>query len=167
LLEIEIQFLLNNLSWLSPTCIHAKIGVWIAYIKRQLGIATHVSVINVKNTVAEKKRIIQFSLNNFSLLRTINTKLCVWVDYFKKQVGFATLYKDVCDQVHCWVTVAKVLNNLSLLSPTDTKLCARVPYIKTKLGIATLVEVTVAKIEFRFPLNNFSLFWHIDAELCI
>jgi hypothetical protein len=41
LLKIEIQFMLNNLSLLWP--IDAKLSVWVAYIKRQLGIATQVS----------------------------------------------------------------------------------------------------------------------------
>ena len=51
--RIEIQFPLNNLSLLWP--VDTKHGVWIAYIKKQLGIATHVSVINVKFTVTKNK----------------------------------------------------------------------------------------------------------------
>ena len=53
LLKIDIQFPLNNLSLLWP--IDAKHGVWVAYIKRQLGIATQVSVIKVKVTVAKNR----------------------------------------------------------------------------------------------------------------
>jgi hypothetical protein len=52
LLKLEIQFLLNNLSLLWP--IDAKLSVWVAYKKRQLGIATTVSVIKAKVTVAKK-----------------------------------------------------------------------------------------------------------------
>jgi len=49
--KIEIQFPLNNFSllWLIDT----KLGVWVAYNKTQLGIATQVSVINVKVTVTK------------------------------------------------------------------------------------------------------------------
>jgi len=43
LLNIEIQFPLNNFSLLGP--IDTKLGVWIAYIKTQLGIGTQVYVI--------------------------------------------------------------------------------------------------------------------------
>jgi hypothetical protein len=52
LLKIEIQFSLNNLILFWP--IDAKLGVWVAYIKRQLRIATQVSVIKVKVIVAKK-----------------------------------------------------------------------------------------------------------------
>jgi hypothetical protein len=41
----EIQFLLNNLSLLWP--IDTKLGVWDSYNKRQLGIATQVSMVKV------------------------------------------------------------------------------------------------------------------------
>jgi len=47
--KIEIQFPLNNFSLLWP--IDTKLGVWVAYIKMQLGIATKVYVIKVKVTV--------------------------------------------------------------------------------------------------------------------
>ena len=33
---------------------------------------------------------IQFPLNNFSLIRPIDTKLAVWVAYIKTQLGIAT-----------------------------------------------------------------------------
>jgi len=56
--------LLNNFSLLWP--IDIKRAVWVAYIKTQLGIATQVSVINVKVIVTKKE--IQFPLNNLSLL---------------------------------------------------------------------------------------------------
>jgi len=32
-----------------------KLAVWVAYIKRQLGIATHMSVIKVKVTVTKNR----------------------------------------------------------------------------------------------------------------
>jgi len=53
LLKIEIQFPLKNFSllWLIDT----KLAVWVAYIKTQLGIATHVSVIKVKVTVTKNR----------------------------------------------------------------------------------------------------------------
>ena len=53
--------------------IDTKFGVWVAYIKAQLGIATQVYVIKVKVTVTKIE--IQFPLNNFSLLLPIDTKL--------------------------------------------------------------------------------------------
>jgi len=53
LLKIEIQFPRNNFSllWLIDT----KRGVWVAYNKTQLGIATQVSVIKVKVTVTKNR----------------------------------------------------------------------------------------------------------------
>ena len=36
------------------------------------------------------KKEIQFLLNNFSLLWSIDTKLAVWVAYIKTQLGIAT-----------------------------------------------------------------------------
>jgi len=51
--KIEIQFQLNNLSLLWP--IDTKLGVWVAYIKTQLGIATHVYVIKVKVTIIKNR----------------------------------------------------------------------------------------------------------------
>ncbi len=53
MLKIEIQFPLNNLSLLWP--IDAKLGLWVAYKKRQLGIAIQVPVIKVKVTVAKNR----------------------------------------------------------------------------------------------------------------
>jgi len=53
LLKIEIQFLLNNFSLLRP--IDTKLGVWVAYIKAQLWIATQVSVIKVKVDVTKNR----------------------------------------------------------------------------------------------------------------
>jgi len=53
LLKIEIQFPLNNLSFL--WLIYTKLAVWVAYIKTQLGIATQVSVIKVKVTVTKNR----------------------------------------------------------------------------------------------------------------
>ena len=88
LLKIEIQFLLNNFSLLWP--IDIKLGVWVAYIKTQLMIATQVSVIKIKVTVTKNKN--QFLLNNLSLLCPFDTKLGVWVHvtYIKTQLGIAT-----------------------------------------------------------------------------
>ena len=65
------MFLLNNFSLLWP--IDTKLGVWVAYIKTQLGIATQVYVIKVKVTVTKIE--IKFPLNNISLLWPIDTKL--------------------------------------------------------------------------------------------
>jgi len=51
--KIEIQFPLNNFSLLWP--IDTKLAVWVAYIKRQIGIVTQVSVIKVKVTVTKNR----------------------------------------------------------------------------------------------------------------
>ena len=98
--------MLNNFSllWLIDT----KLGVWVAYIKTQLGIATQVYVIKVKVIVTEKIEI-QFLLNNFSLLLPIDTKLAVWVAYIKTQLGIATqMYV-----IKVKVTVTKNRNSFS------------------------------------------------------
>jgi len=50
---MEIQFLLNNFSLLWP--VDTKHGVWVAYVKMQLGIATQVYVIKVKVTVTKNR----------------------------------------------------------------------------------------------------------------
>jgi len=50
---INFWFPLNNLSLLWP--IDTKLAVWLAYIKRQLGIATQVYVIKVKVTVTKNR----------------------------------------------------------------------------------------------------------------
>jgi len=50
---VKLWFPLNNFSLLWP--IHTKLAVWVAYIKRQLGIATQVSVIKVKVTVTKNR----------------------------------------------------------------------------------------------------------------
>ena len=47
---VKLRFPLNNFSLLWP--IDTKLAVEVAYIKRQLGIATQVSVIKVKVTVS-------------------------------------------------------------------------------------------------------------------
>ena len=44
---------LNNFSLLWP--IDTKLAVWVGYIKRQVGIATQVSVIKVKVTVTKNR----------------------------------------------------------------------------------------------------------------
>jgi len=53
--------------------IDTNLGVWVAYNKTQLVIATQLSVIKVKVTVTKKE--IQFPLKNFSLFWPIDTKL--------------------------------------------------------------------------------------------
>jgi len=50
-----------SLLWLIDT----KLTVWVAYIKRQLGIATHVSVIKVKVTVTKTQK---FSFRSITLV---------------------------------------------------------------------------------------------------
>jgi len=75
--------------------IDTKLSVWVAYIKRQLGIATQVSVIKVKVTVTKKE--IQFLLNNFSLLWPFDTKLGVWVAYIKTQLRIVTQVYVISD----------------------------------------------------------------------
>ena len=50
---VKLRFPLNNFSLLWP--IDTKLAVWVAYIKRQLGIATQVSVIKVKVTVTKNR----------------------------------------------------------------------------------------------------------------
>jgi len=87
--------------------IDTKLGVWVAYIKTQLGIATQVSVIKVKVTVSKKE--ILFPLNNFSLLWHIDTKLAVWVAYFKAQLWIATQMSVIKVKV----TVTKNRNSVS------------------------------------------------------
>jgi len=52
---VNVWFPLNNLSLLWP--IDTKLAVWVAYIQRQLGIATQVSVIKVKVTVTKKNSV--------------------------------------------------------------------------------------------------------------
>jgi len=52
---VNFWFPVNNFSLLWP--IDTKLSVWVAYIKRQLGIPTHVSVIKVNVTVTKNKKI--------------------------------------------------------------------------------------------------------------
>ena len=49
--NVKLRFPLNNLSLLWP--FDTKLAVRVAYIKRQLGFATQVSVIKVKVTVTK------------------------------------------------------------------------------------------------------------------
>ena len=65
--------------------IDSKLGVWVAFIKSQLWIATQVSVIKVKVTITNNRIL-------FSLLGPIYTKLGVWVHgaYIKPQLWIAT-----------------------------------------------------------------------------
>jgi len=63
--KIEIQFPLNNLSLLWP--IDTKLGVWVAYIKTQLWIATKVYVIKVKVTVTKNRNSISAQKIQFAL----------------------------------------------------------------------------------------------------
>jgi hypothetical protein len=104
LLKIQIQFLLSNLIllWL----IDAKHGVWVACIKRQLGIATQVSVSRSLLLKIET----QFQLNNLSLLWPIDAKLGIWVTYKKRQLGIATQVSVIKVKV----TVAKNRNSVSV-----------------------------------------------------
>ena len=50
---VKLRFPLNNFSLLWH--IDTKLAVWVAYIKRQLRIATQVSVIKVKVTVTKNR----------------------------------------------------------------------------------------------------------------
>jgi len=50
---VKLRYPLNNFSLLWP--IDTKLAIWVAYIKRQLGIATQVSVIKVKVTVTKNR----------------------------------------------------------------------------------------------------------------
>ena len=50
---VNFWFPLNNFSLLWP--IDTKLAVWLAYIKRQLGIATQMSVIKVKVTFTKNR----------------------------------------------------------------------------------------------------------------
>ena len=50
---VKLRFPPNNFSLLWP--IDTKLNVWVAYIKRQLGIANQVSVIKVKLTVTKNR----------------------------------------------------------------------------------------------------------------
>jgi len=50
---VNFWFPLNNFSLLWP--IDTKLVIWVAYIKMQLGIATHMSVIKVKVTVTKNR----------------------------------------------------------------------------------------------------------------
>ena len=50
---VKLRFPLKNFSLLWP--IHTKLAVQVAFIKRQLGIATQVSVIKVKVTVTKNR----------------------------------------------------------------------------------------------------------------
>jgi len=96
---VNIWFPSNNLSLLRP--IDTKLGVWVAYVKRQHWIASQISVIKVKVTVAKIEN--QFSLNNMSLRRPIDARLGLWVYYTKRQFRIAT-YVSV---IKVNVTVAK------------------------------------------------------------
>ena len=102
----------------------------VAYIKTKLGIATLVSVIKVKVTVTYIE--IQFLLNNFILLRPIETKFAVWKDYTKTQLGIATHVSVIKVKVTVTnIEIQFLLNNFSLLWPIDTKLAVWVAYTKT------------------------------------
>jgi hypothetical protein len=58
---------------LPKTSLLVTLSVYVAYIKRQLGVTTQVSVTKVKVTVTKIK--MEFLLNNLSLLWPIDTKL--------------------------------------------------------------------------------------------
>ena len=90
---VKLRFPLNNFSLLWP--IDTKLAVRVAYIKRQLGIATQVSVIKVKVTVTKNRN----SVSDKKLLWPIDTKLAVWVAYIKTQLGIATVRPQYNDTV--------------------------------------------------------------------
>jgi len=165
--ERQLWFSLNNFSLLWP--IDTKLAVWVAYIKAQLWIATHVLWLRSRSLLL--KIGIQFRLNIFSLLWPINTKLGVWVAYIKAQLWIATHVLWLRSRsLLLKIEIQFSLNNFSLLWPIDIKLGVWVAYIKTQLGIATQVYVIkvmvpVLKIEIQFPLINFSMLWPIDTKL--
>ena len=63
----------------------------------------------IKVNVTVTKIEIMFSLNNFSLLRPIDTKLAVWVTYIKTQLGIASQVS----LIKVKVTVSKNRNSVS------------------------------------------------------
>ena len=68
---VKLKFLLNNFSLLWP--IDTKLGVWVAYIKTQLGLLPRCLWSRSRSLLLKIE--IQFPLNNFSLLSPIDTKL--------------------------------------------------------------------------------------------
>ena len=84
MLIIENLFPLKNLIFLWP--IDTKLGVWVAYVKRQFEIATQVSVIEVKVSVTKN----QFLFYNLNYLWPIGTRHGFWVPYIKRQLANAT-----------------------------------------------------------------------------
>ena len=93
---VNFWFPLNNFCLIWP--IDTKVGILVAYIKRQHGIATQVSVVKVTVTKIE----IQFSLNNLSLLWPIDKK--TWCMGSLYQQTAWDCYPGVCDQGqgHCY-----------------------------------------------------------------
>jgi len=87
--------------------IDTHFGLWVAYIKAQLGIATQESVIKVNVTVTKIE--IHFPLNNLSLLWPIDIKLGVWVAYIKTQLMIAVQ----ASVIKVKVTVTKNRNSVS------------------------------------------------------
>ena len=87
--------------------IDTKLGVRVAYIKMQLGIATQVYVIKVKVIVTKIE--VRFLLNNFSLLWPIDTKLAVSVAYINTQIGIA----NQVSVIKVKVTVTKNINSIA------------------------------------------------------
>ena len=95
-------------------------GSLVPYIKAQLGITTQVSVIKAMVTVTKNRN--QFPLNNFNLLRPIDSNLAVWVAYINMQLGIATQMSVIKVKVTCTKIETQLsLNNFSLLWPIDTK----------------------------------------------
>jgi hypothetical protein len=92
-----------NLLW--P--IDAKLGVWVVYKKRELGIAIQMYVIKVKVTVAKNRNSIL--CNNLNMLWPVHAKHGVWVAYIKRQLGIATQVSVI----EVKVTVAKNRNSVS------------------------------------------------------
>jgi len=150
---VKLRFPLNNFSLLWP--IDTKLAVWVAYIKRKLGIATQVSKIKVKVTVTKIE--IQFPLNNFSLLWPIDTKLLYGKLISKGSLGLLPR----CLWSRSMSLLLKIeiqfpLNNFHLLWPFDTKLGLWVAYIKALLWIATQVYVIKVKVTVTKNRNSVS-----------
>jgi len=81
----------DNLSLLRRLIPYPKLVVWVAYVKKQLGIATQVSVIkvNVSGSLFLKTEN-PFPLNNLSVHSLTVTKLSILVIHIKRQFGIAS-----------------------------------------------------------------------------
>jgi len=160
-------FLLNNLSLLR--LINTILVVWIAYVKRQPGIATLVSLINVKVTAAKNKK--KFcSITGVYFGRFTPNYVCGRL-ILRGSLGLLPM----CLWSRSMSLLLKIenqlaLNNLNLLRLIDAILGLWVTYVMRQLGIATQVsvvkvKVTVAKNLKWFPFNILCFFWLIGALL--